>query len=502
MATPRNRSRRRPHAGVALVAVALLLTACGSRADDALRQQAAQAALTGGGGSGTGTGLGDGTTGGGGTGGAGSGPGAASGPGTTVGGGTGGTSGGSTGTTSGKAGGPSGSTGGVGGAAPAGGNGGATDVGVTATSLTVGNVAVLSGPVPGLFQGAVIGTQAYFAKVNSQGGVFGRQLKLAIGDDQLDCGQNKSQTQALAKKVFAFVGSFSLYDDCGADVLSANPAIPDVHGALGPKSQKLPNNFSVAPLGPGWRTGPLTYLKQKYGAKFQHIGAIYANVGTGPTIWKNTAATIQHMGGAVVSQHPYGATDTDFTGTVVQMRSDGVQMIYVNTTDGATTARFVNALRSQNVDWPIIFGGTAYDSNFLKQAGANAEGVYNDAQFSMFFNADEAGRIPAVADFQKWTDVVAKGETKDIFAAYGWASAQLFVQALKAAGPKAKRADVMAQLRKVHKFDADGLLAPADPAGKSPATCWIYTVVKGGKFVRVDTPATTYRCDGTYYRAS
>ncbi|MGB8651406.1 MAG: ABC transporter substrate-binding protein, partial [Mycobacteriales bacterium] len=381
----------------------------------------------------------------------------------------------------------------------AGGNGGAVDVGVTATSITVGNVADMSGPVPGLFQGAVIGTQAYFAKINSEGGVFGRQLKLAVGDGQLDCGQNKAATQGLMSKVFAMVGSFSLYDDCGADVLKAHPEVPDIHEALGTKSQALANNFSVAPLGRGWRTGPLTYYKQKFGSRWQKIGAIYANVGTAPDVWKNTVAAINAYGGKVVSQQPYGATDTDFTSAVIRMRSDGVQMIYINTTDGATTARFVNAARSQNVDWPIVFGGTAYASEFLKQAGANAEGVYNDQQFAMFFNADEGARIPAVGEFQKWTDVVAKGEPKDIFAVYGWTSAELFVDALKKAGPKAKRADLMKALRTFTSFDTGGLLAPSDPADRKPPTCWILTQVKGGKFVRVDDPATSFRCDGTYY---
>ena len=74
------------------------------------------------------------------------------------------------------------------------------------------------------------------------------------------------------------------------------------------------------------------------------------------------------------------------------------------------------------------------------------------------------------------------------------------MQALKAAGPKAKRADVLAQLRKITSFDGSGMLAPANPAGKKPPTCWLLTVVKNGQFVRTD-PQKGFRCDGPYYYA-
>jgi hypothetical protein len=64
---------------------------------------------------------------------------------------------------------------------------------VTGDSVTFGNVSTISGPVPGLFAGGVYGTRAYFAYVNSQGGVFGRHLEVAASDDQLDCGQNRAR---------------------------------------------------------------------------------------------------------------------------------------------------------------------------------------------------------------------------------------------------------------------------------------------------------------------
>jgi hypothetical protein len=91
------------------------------------------------------------------------------------------------------------------------------------------------------------------------------------------------------------------------------------------------------------------------------------------------------------------------------------------------------------------------------------------------------------------------GSNMDLFSAYGWSSAQLFVQALKAAGAKATRADLLAQLKKVHSFDAGGILAAADPAGKHAARGWLFSQVKNGQWTRVDTPAKTFRADGGYF---
>ena len=491
---------RRSPAVLALAGLALALTACGARVDSSLRSEAANQQLGRNGGS---TGSGGSTDGSTGSGTSGSGTSGTSGSGTS--GATSGTSGtsgsGTSGATSGTSG-TSGSTttGTTGAPAPPGGNGGATDVGVTANSITVGLVADSSGPVPGLFRGAFVGTQAYFAKVNSEGGIFGRQLKIDFGDSQLDCGQNKSATQARVGKVFAFVGNFSLNDDCGQQVLAQHQEIPNVSNALGPKTAAMSSTYSTAPLGNGWRTGPLAYYAKTYGAKWQHIGAIYAGVGTGPTVWTNTKKAIDHSGGKVVHDESFGATDTDFTGAIIRMKSAGVQLTYINTTDGATTARFVNAARSQNVDWPLIFGATAYDSNFLQQAGENANGVVNDQQFAMFFNPDEAAKVPVVKDFQKWMNYVNSEQTKDIFAAYGWTSANLFVDALKKAGPKATRKTLFAALKTFTNYDSNGMFAAANPAAKKPAVCWLINKVVNGKFVRIPpSPSTGFYCTGASY---
>ena len=83
---------------------------------------------------------------------------------------------------------------------------------------------------------------------------------------------------------------------------------------------------------------------------------------------------------------------------------------------------------------------------------------------------------------------------------FAWASGRLLFEAMQKAGAKAKRADVVAALKGITKFDSNGMLAPANPAGKQPTTCGIVTQIKGGKYQRVDSPPPGYRCgDGGYF---
>ena len=115
----------------------------------------------------------------------------------------------------------------------------------------------------------------------------------------------------------------------------------------------------------------------------------------------------------------------------------------------------------------------------------------------MYLGEDRAD-IPEVDLFVSWMQQVDPSANLDLFTVFGWASAKLFVQALQAAGPQATRAGLLGALQQIDQFDAGGLLAPAGPASKTPAICYIMVQVHDGKFGRVDSPAGQMRCDGTY----
>ncbi|MGA8369387.1 MAG: hypothetical protein WB765_04595, partial [Acidimicrobiales bacterium] len=78
----------------------------------------------------------------------------------------------------------------------------------------------------------------------------------------------------------------------------------------------------------------------------------------------------------------------------------------------------------------------------------------------------------------------------------GWINAQLFVQALKAAGPNPTRAGLVAQLNKVDSFNASGLISVQNPAQKIPGQCWIAAKYTNGKWLRISPdPKAAFVCN-------
>jgi len=375
---------------------------------------------------------------------------------------------------------------------PEGGNGGATDVGVTEDRIVVGNVATLSGPVPGLFRGALVGAQAWAAMVNSQGGIDGRLIEIRSGDDALDSGRNKAAVLGMKDEVFAFVGSFSVTDDGGATEL-AGTNIPDIGVPLAVNRYQLPNNFAVAPTQPGWETGPARYYIANHGAGVVAKTAQFvAAVETARVQARRQRQVFEGLGYQVVYSREIQPNEPNYTGDVIQMRSQGVQsVLFEGQVD--QIADLVNTMRDQGFEVPLLnLGSTAYSNAFLAQAGEAAEGARIDVSHALYLGGDLD--VPEVALFREWMERVDPDQDVDLFALYAWASGRLLEQALREAGPAVTRDGVLAALSTITSFDANGLVAPANPAGKQATSCFVVVRIEGGEFVR-EHPARGFDCD-------
>lgn len=374
--------------------------------------------------------------------------------------------------------------------------------GVTAHTIDVGQVDTLSGPVPGLFQGAKDGTEAYFAYVNSHGGVDGRKLVLNAQDDAFSGANYQTETQQLVKTSFALVGGFSLFDNAGVAAINA-AKIPDITYSLTQSRETDQYNFSPGPIvNGGGRTGPFKYYKQHYGDAYLHVGTIDANVASAVQQANGVTNAMKSLGYKFDYSTTVSPFDTNFLPDVLKMQQAGVQMVYIIGLAVNQVADLAQNMQQQSFK-PKVFStnGVAYDSTYIKLAGSAANGTMTDMQSAMYLGQD-AKTTPSVAQFDKWVKKVNPGAHYDVYGVFGWSSAQLFVQALKAIGPNPTRAALIAYLSKVTSFNASGLLETSNTAEKVPGTCWILVQVVNGQWKRVSPPSpkSGFQCKpGGYY---
>jgi ABC-type branched-subunit amino acid transport system substrate-binding protein len=365
--------------------------------------------------------------------------------------------------------------------------------GVTATTVTVGQVDDLTAPLPGLFKGAEDGTEAYFDYIDSLGGVNGRMVKLDAQDSAYSDGVVANATAAQIKNDFALVGGFSL-DDAAEEPLIKAAGMPDIAYPLDPDLSNLPTAYSPAPNTAN--DYPLTIfkvLKQKFPTQIKHMGILWANA-TASTASSEKAfeRAAESQGFKIVYDSGFTPSQTTFLPNVLTMKNDGVQMFFTTQMPDSYAATLAEEMQQQNFK-PVVVQGDAYSSNLVKDGGSAVDGMYLELGYVLYLGADSD--LPAAKLFDKWMLKADPDANFELESLYGWASAQLFVEGLKNAGSPPTRAGLEAALDKITSFNAGGLLTTGDPAANVPGTCAILAQVQNGQIVRVaPTPKTGFIC--------
>jgi hypothetical protein len=291
-------------------------------------------------------------------------------------------------------------------------------------------------------------------------------------------------------------------------VLAQNPQVPDVSTLLSPALTLLPNTFASNPSGLGWGTGPLDYFKRMYPTQTMHTGVIASTFPSALASWMLEQPVLKQAGYKIVYYTGVPLTQTDFTQNVVEMKSDGVQMVYIDQLPENYAGALLKALNQQNFHPILVIGTAAYSEALVPAAGGPAAVDGSNLEMpNALFLGEDASQLPAVDTFLKWVQKASPGFKADYYTLAGWTDTQLFVQALRAAGKDPTRGSVQQQLRKINYFDASHLLAPSDPAQRKQPICYLIAKVVNGKFVRsddppVDGPTNGYRCDGRFVAAS
>jgi ABC-type branched-subunit amino acid transport system substrate-binding protein len=374
---------------------------------------------------------------------------------------------------------------------PAGGNGGATDIGVTGNQITIATIANISGVQPGLFKSVHQAIQAFAAFVNSEGGIYGRQLKPLLLDDQTNSGGNRAATIEACEKSFALVGSMSAFDDGGVQP-GEKCRIPDLTAIPTAPSRALADNIYAAyPNRPDhYIIGPARYIKREYPEIAKKAAMLWLNAAVTRTTAARRMKAYEAEGFEFVVKREVQVLEANYGPYVLEMRNAGVEYVSM-VADFQSISRLLKAMRQQNWfptvrDWDSV----AYDPDFLDHAGPAGEGSMIYLNTALF---EEGSSNREMQLYLHWLDRVAPGAEPDYFGLYAWSAGRLFAQAAAAAGPRLTRAALIDELEKIHSWNGRGLHAAHDIGNQMPAPCYMYVKVQRGRFARV-TPSQGWSC--------
>jgi ABC-type branched-subunit amino acid transport system substrate-binding protein len=295
------------------------------------------------------------------------------------------------------------------------------------------------------------------------------------------------------------VGGFSLLDGAEKTYIDFSRT-PDVAFSLDPALFTDPLVYSPLPNPGGYYpVGAFKYLKQKFPQAIRKVGIIWENA-TATTRSAETAfeSAMKSVGFQIVYDHGVGPFDTNFLTDIIAMKNNGVKMVFNLELPDNYAAKLAQQMQQQNFQ-PVHFEGAAYSDRFLSLAGSSANGIYIEQQYALYLGQD-ANVIPTVKLFNKWMKRADSNPNFEIESIYGWASAQMFVQALREAGNPPTRAGLVSALNKITVFNADGLVPPTNPAQGIASSCFLLAQVQHGKIVRVaPTPPTSFYCGQSGY---
>jgi len=336
------------------------------------------------------------------------------------------------------------------------------DTGATDTEIKIGNIMPYSGPASAY---GVIGKteEAYFEKINAEGGINGRKVTFISYDDSYSPPKAVEQARKLVESdevlvVFNPLGTPS--NSAIQKYLNAK-RVPQLFVATGASKWNDPKNF---PWTMGWQPSYQSeahiyakyLLKEKPDAK---IGVLYQNDDFGKDYLKGLKDGLGAKGAMIVAEESYETSEPSIDNHVVKLKASGAD-VFISITTPKFAAQAIKKLAE--MDWHplhIVSNVSASVGGVIKPAGfENSQGILS-AAYAKDGADPQWDNDPGMKKFYAFLEkYYPDGNRLDGSVVYGYGVAQTLVQVLKQSGDDLTRANVMKQAANLKDFVPDTLL--------------------------------------------
>ena len=337
------------------------------------------------------------------------------------------------------------------------------DTGATDTEIKIGNIMPYSGPASSY---GVIGKteEAYFKKINAEGGINGRKINFISYDD----GYSPPKTVEQARKLVESDEVLLIFNSLGTPPNSAiqkymnTVKVPQLFVATGATKWDDPKHF---PWTMGWQPSYQSetqiyakyILKNKPDAK---IGVLYQNDDYGKDYLKGLKDGLGAKGAKlIVAEDSYETTEPTIDSHIVRLKASGAD-VFVDITIPKFAAQAIK--KNAEIGWKPLHLLNSVSSSIgatIKPAGFDAAQNIVSATYIKDPTDPQWKDDPGMKTFNAFLDkYYPEANRSDIFVLYGYTVAQNMVYVLKQCGDNLTRANIMTQAANIKGLKLDGLL--------------------------------------------
>jgi branched-chain amino acid transport system substrate-binding protein len=335
--------------------------------------------------------------------------------------------------------------------------------GVTDTEIKIGNIMPYSGPASAY---GVIGKteEAYFKKINAEGGINGRKINFISYDDAYSPPKTVEQARKLVEsdEVLLIFNSLGTPPNSAIHKYMNAKKVPQLFVATGATKWNDPKDF---PWTMGWQPNYQSetqiyakyLLKEKPGAK---IAVLYQNDDYGKDYLKGLKDGLGAKAASmIVMEDSYETSEPTIDSHIVKLKATNAD-VFVNITTPKFAAQAIKKIAE--VGWKPL--------HFLNNVSASVGSVMKPAGFENGQGIISAAYAKDVSDPQ-WNDdpgmkaflaFLAKdfpeGNKLDANIIVGYGAAQTMVKVLQMCGDDLTRENVMKQAASLKDFRTEILL--------------------------------------------
>jgi len=336
------------------------------------------------------------------------------------------------------------------------------DTGASDTEIKIGNIMPYSGPASAY---GVIGKteEAYFKKINAEGGINGRKITFVTYDD----GYSPPKAVEQARKLVESDEVLVVFNPLGTPSNSAiqkylnSKKVPQLFVATGATKWNEPKDF---PWTMGWQ--PSYQSEARIYAKFLmkekpdgKIAIMYQNDDFGKDYLKGLKDGLGAKASMIVAEESYETSEPTIDNHIVKLKATGAD-VFINITTPKFAAQAIKKIKE--VDWKtlhIVSNVSASVGSVIKPAGfENAQGILSAAYAKDGADA-QWDNDPGMKKFYAFLEKYYPEANKlDGSVVYGYGAAQTMVKVLEMCGDDLTRANVMKQAASLKDFAPDTLL--------------------------------------------